>query len=88
MSKFKKCTLRFFDELEKEAKKLEKSNPEDTMVLNRVLSLRHQPLEFALEDILEALESLPFLKIPPETIHWAEMAIQSAKVWPAPRNYR
>jgi len=85
MSKFKKCTLSFFTELEKEAKLLEKTNQEDAIVLKKIIALKQQTIEFALEDILEQLERHPFLNIKPQTMHWANLAIEHAKSWPPER---
>lgn len=85
MSKFKKCALSFFTELEKEAKLLEKTNPENALVLKKILALKQHTLEFALEDILEQLERHPFLNIKPQTMQWANLAIEHAKNWPPER---
>ncbi len=88
MSKFKRSTLHFFEALEKEVTRMEKTNPEDALVLKRILSLQYQSLEFALKHILEELEYRPFLTISPQTMLLAEVAIQHAKVWPPEGNYR
>lgn len=87
MSKFKTFTLRFFDELEKEVRKLEKKDPDNALILRRILSLsiHTAQLEFALEDILEELEKRPFLNLKPETMLLANMAVQHAKIWPPER---
>lgn len=84
MSKSKEYTLRFFQELEKEIKFLVKKNQDDALVLQRIVSLKNQHYEFALEDILEQLERHPFLKIKPQTMEWANIAIS----WPPTRNQR
>lgn len=85
MSKSKEYTLRFFQELEKEVKFLVKKNPDDALVLQRIVSLKNQHYEFALEDILEQLERHPFLKIKPQTMEWANLAIAHNKRWPPER---
>jgi hypothetical protein len=85
MSKFKKCTLCFFKELEKEAKLLEKTNQENALVLKKIIALKQQTIEFALEDILEQLERHPFLNIKPQTMQWANLAIEHSKNWPPER---
>lgn len=87
MSKFKKTTFLFFDALEKEAIKMEKSNPENSLILKRILTLRQQQPLIALVDILKALKERPFLQISTQTMELAEIAIKHAEIWPVPASY-
>jgi hypothetical protein len=50
MSKFKKCALSFFTELEKEAKLLDKMNPENAIVLKKIIALKQHSIEFELDE--------------------------------------